>query len=100
MRAPSGRREARSLPPPGADAARPPRPALNPRIERRGVERIATAREPGPRRTARFLRARLGDVNFRMRDVLRLRGRAFAAAIGFGLQRHVNEFGRRPEGLW
>src|SRR4030088_2083110 len=52
---------------PVADAARPARPDLYPRIERLGIERIAVApRKSGSRRGPRFLRARLhgsGPVN-------------------------------------
>src|SRR3977135_244736 len=104
---------------PVADAARPARPDLDPRIERLRIERIAVSpRQFGSRRRARFLRARVhgsGLVNsnfgsglfgpgfrfrtFRLGFRFRTRLCAPAAAIGLCLDRNRLEIGGRTEPL-
>src|SRR3979409_405050 len=104
---------------PVADAARPARPDLDPRIEGLRIERISVSpRQFGSRRRARFLRARAhgsGLVNshlwlglfglgfrfrtFRLGFRFRTRLGAPAAAIGLCLDRNRLEIGGRTERL-
>ena len=91
---------------PVADAARPARPDLYPRIERLRIERIAVAarteRGRGPRRAvssrpdARLSRLRNGTLgnSFRVRG--RRRRRAFGGSLGQGPDDRC-ELGGRPE---